>query len=501
MEHLLNIFNIRLQPFRKVIQKATATTLPDCFSAMTFVASRQQTVQRDELVYLYFKKFQHHNFSLAIIPLEGRNRAMYMNTESLKKIYLELLSSIDTKSKFLLHLKRYSQLIRKYHKAEINFKNSTLNKKNLLKNFSRYLKLTEKTGDFAWMPYAIENVIDAELKTYLKKQFPNNWQEYFEVLSSPTQLHTYQVMRKDICEMFVKGKITLNDIYRFVQKYWWYGEYSYVEDLYDIKYFMNEIGKLTLQDAKEEIYKISKEIECAKMRYAEVLSLIKDSRARLCAEIINTYVFLRTDRTDTRKRLQASYRTVLDNIALCLSADTFEVWTRKDVANLLNSEIEMYLKGMNLPNKSLITERANNYLYLRDKNGITIFSDGKTIQNAVQEIVGGISTPSDIKGFSAFKGLVTGPVVFVSEKADLSKVFKGAVLVARTTMVDYIEAMERASAIITDEGGVTSHAAIVARELKKPCIVGTKNATKLLKSADMVEVDANNGLVKLLMRS
>ena len=58
--------------------------------------------------------------------------------------------------------------------------------------------------------------------------------------------------------------------------------------------------------------------------------------------------------------------------------------------------------------------------------------------------------------------------------------------------------MQKAAAIVTDEGGVTSHAAIVARELSVPCIVGTKKASKILKDGDKVEVDANIGIIRKL---
>ena len=58
--------------------------------------------------------------------------------------------------------------------------------------------------------------------------------------------------------------------------------------------------------------------------------------------------------------------------------------------------------------------------------------------------------------------------------------------------------MKKAAAIITDKGGVLSHAAIVAREMKKPCIIGTKVATEVLHDGDLVEVDADNGIVKIL---
>ena len=65
---------------------------------------------------------------------------------------------------------------------------------------------------------------------------------------------------------------------------------------------------------------------------------------------------------------------------------------------------------------------------------------------------------------------------------------------------DYLSAMKKAVAFVTDEGGITCHAAIVARELNKPCIIGTKIATKVLKDGDEVEVDADKGVVKILKR-
>ena len=64
------------------------------------------------------------------------------------------------------------------------------------------------------------------------------------------------------------------------------------------------------------------------------------------------------------------------------------------------------------------------------------------------------------------------------------------------TSVDFVPLMTRASAFITDEGGITSHAAIVSRELDKPCLIGTQNATKIFKDGDLVEVDAERGVVR-----
>lgn len=80
----------------------------------------------------------------------------------------------------------------------------------------------------------------------------------------------------------------------------------------------------------------------------------------------------------------------------------------------------------------------------------------------------------------------------------MGKVQKGDILVAVMTRPDYIVGIKKAAAIVTDEGGITCHAAIVAREIGIPCVIATKIATKVLKDGDLVEVNANHGVVKII---
>jgi len=103
---------------------------------------------------------------------------------------------------------------------------------------------------------------------------------------------------------------------------------------------------------------------------------------------------------------------------------------------------------------------------------------------------------SQVKGQVANIGLVRGRVKLIFSRKDFKKFKDGDVIVAPMTSVDYVPIMERASAYVTDEGGLTCHAAIVSRELNKPCVIGTKIATKVFRDGDRVEVDADNGLVK-----
>lgn len=78
----------------------------------------------------------------------------------------------------------------------------------------------------------------------------------------------------------------------------------------------------------------------------------------------------------------------------------------------------------------------------------------------------------------------------------MDKFLPGDVIVAEMTSPDYVPWMKQAAGFVTDEGGLTCHAAIVARETQKPCVVGTRIATKVFKTGDMVEVDAKNGVVR-----
>lgn len=119
-------------------------------------------------------------------------------------------------------------------------------------------------------------------------------------------------------------------------------------------------------------------------------------------------------------------------------------------------------------------------------------SNDLVFENLTQENV------LEVKGTTAQPGKITGPVKIVHVKADISKVLPGDILVTAMTSPEYIPYMKIVAGIVTDEGGTTCHAAIVSRELKIPCIVGTKIATKILKNGMQVEVDATNGTVTII---
>lgn len=106
------------------------------------------------------------------------------------------------------------------------------------------------------------------------------------------------------------------------------------------------------------------------------------------------------------------------------------------------------------------------------------------------------STKKIIYGQIATQGFIVGKVKIVNSLNDLNKVETNDIIVSSMTTPEYASAIEKAGGFITDEGGITCHAAIISREFNIPCIVGTKKATKILKNGQKVELDAFNGLVK-----
>lgn len=100
-----------------------------------------------------------------------------------------------------------------------------------------------------------------------------------------------------------------------------------------------------------------------------------------------------------------------------------------------------------------------------------------------------------LTGSPASPGIAAGPAKIIHEASEIDKVLEGDVLVAGMTTPDFVPAMKRAVAIVTDRGGRTCHAAIVSRELGVPCVVGTENATRVLKPEQLITVDGSQGKV------
>ena len=148
-----------------------------------------------------------------------------------------------------------------------------------------------------------------------------------------------------------------------------------------------------------------------------------------------------------------------------------------------------------IPSLDLIQKRKNGYIFFDNKlelvDNIPLWLERKNIVIKSQQ------DGKIIKGSVAYSGKKTGKVCQIYTKEDFKKFEKGDILVTTMTTPKFTPILKLAGAIVTDEGGITCHAAIIARELKIPCIIGCKNATEILKNDMIVEVNANEGIINI----
>ncbi|MBN1262990.1 MAG: phosphoenolpyruvate synthase [Candidatus Pacebacteria bacterium] len=133
-----------------------------------------------------------------------------------------------------------------------------------------------------------------------------------------------------------------------------------------------------------------------------------------------------------------------------------------------------------------------NKFYILQTRPVTSFA-GDDKKSSKEQARLQIKLPVLVKGESASPGLAIGTVKIVPSSKAIGKVKRGDILVTRMTTPDFVPAMKKVAAIVTDQGGQTSHAAIVSRELGLPCVIGSQQATKLLKDGMVVTVDATSG--------
>ncbi len=165
-------------------------------------------------------------------------------------------------------------------------------------------------------------------------------------------------------------------------------------------------------------------------------------------------------------------------------------------------ELEEMVKGkFSLDMKELMDRKKGYILY---QNNFMLNKDFAEFLNENSFIYDDLNLNTDIeefKGQVASQGdVVKGSVQIILNIDEVKTFKKDNILVTSMTVPDFLPAMKKAKAIVTDEGGLTCHAAIISRELSIPCIIGTRIATKVLKNGDLIEIDAKEGVVKILKR-
>lgn len=195
-----------------------------------------------------------------------------------------------------------------------------------------------------------------------------------------------------------------------------------------------------------------------------------------------------------------------------LTADAY--YFLRDIANELNLEYRQFtllcpkeiiagLKGEiskeELKAKALSRRDLNWLLFVPENNVCSVVEDKEDVEKLKDSMLPKIDESAvEIRGVTAYPGKIRGVARIVMNRDEFDKMQTGDILVSTMTTPDFVILMQQASAIVTDIGGLLCHAAIVSREIHKPCIIGTKVATQVIKDGDIVEVDADNGVIRII---
>jgi len=182
--------------------------------------------------------------------------------------------------------------------------------------------------------------------------------------------------------------------------------------------------------------------------------------------------------------------TVIRRLAILDEISRRAKLAREDINLYLLAELtELLDSGKKVSSEVIADRRLDGVSFMRSED---VVGGVKTIVS-VKETEG-----TFLKGICASSGVVSGVVKIILDKEDIVKVDPGDIMVAVGTDFDLLEIMNLSSGIITEEGGLLSHASVVSRELKKPCLIGVANATKLLSDGDRITLDAAEGVITIL---
>lgn len=379
--------------------------------------------------------------------------------------------------------KNWDLSVKKLEKFEQGFININL---KLLSDDELYLLGKEFYGllmDF-WVPtvpvelgnYGSEFLLDRNLRNYVPA---NKVHGVMEILTAPEELSFYQQEEIALSES--------KDISLHQERFFWLqNSYNGIRVL-PVAFFSSRKKQLP-KNIKSVFQKHLNEAKAAKKKTKK--------QYQLPVEIMNIAQALSYGVAwqDERKKQIFIYLHHKDRLLKEIARR--KKYAYKDMVNLSTVEI---LDSLKHDYSKILTKRQKPFGFECTAKSIKELSSKDVIKYwNLYTLDRSAKTQSMINGISVSMGknkVVRGQVRIVLDPFKEKDFKKGDILVAPMTSPEYIFIMKLSAAIITDTGGLTSHAAIVSRELAVPCIVGTKIATQVFKNGDWVEVDAGKGIV------
>lgn len=289
------------------------------------------------------------------------------------------------------------------------------------------------------------------------------------------------------------GKKLANKIRKHKDLYAWMNSINWNTPPYNLEYYIERIKEFINNNPARKLVELKEE---RKQRRKEIKSLIEGlgllSDLIFEIDLIRDFIDAKMLNWNVVSISGYKMRPIIEEIAsrYNLNYDDILSCTPQEINDLISKDL--------VPSKHLLKGRRSRRALIRLGETIYCFigNEVETLKKFLAKKYESIDRL--LRGNVGFPGKARGRVNVILNVDFINKMKKNNILVCPMTDPDYMPAISKAIAIVTDEGGILCHAAIVSRELKIPCIIGTKIATKVLKDGQLVEVDANQGIVRII---
>lgn len=451
----------------------------------------------------YFERCVQGRIDYKLAYFNGKTTYFY----SSKKEYKRLLKNIRKKSigniNFVINYKiNHDKIVRNAWKKIRSLLKTVKKVKNkeLIKIFNRLLEIEDEFYFYGYMNFLWDSVlIDLVYEGIVKKnRDEKEASRLLEIFSLPgypppvvkEQINLLSIAKKNLS---IKSKRLDKLLNKHLDDFGWMAVYNFSEPMFKKDYYFKEYKKLKSSriNFRKKIEEIKKQYKSNEINYKKELKKFENNK-KLYAfiKLLHSIPNLRDEREEFRDKMVYEATNIYKEIARRI------IIPLKIVVNFTNEEIISALNGKKIEKINLECRKRNYILYFEKRKFTLIDKINTKLINSFDQS----KKEKIIKGMIAYRGHVKGKAKLIFSSTDFGKFNSGDIFVTTMTKPNFVPIIKKASAIVTDEGSILCHAAIVAREFKIPTIIGTKIATKVLKDGDLVEVDANKGIVKIIKK-
>lgn len=279
-----------------------------------------------------------------------------------------------------------------------------------------------------------------------------------------------------------------------IDTYGWLGTFTYLNDPYDETDILRRVQAASAggRDGLAETLERSRR-ELAEAQRA--MARVRDDAARTLLEQTRTYMRLRFERVDVHFKTEVQTRALQERLAQLAGIP------RSQLVMLTLDELRAWaLAGADLPSGAELASREECGIDYFVEDGAHRWNVAEPLRRTIDPAARQAAETTGIFGDTACVGAVRGRIKHVTSPTDMKGFEEGDILLTPMTTPDVMYALERAAGIVTDEGGVLCHAAIISRELNKPCVIACSNATSAFGDGDVVQLEADErgGVVRLV---